>query len=95
MVGRGWFGGLHTVTGPLFAVRQLQPRASKSCQVWPVPCALVATVPVLAGLMVGLVGIRLHAAARAQAATGAAHRWADLAGDPRFTALLGKVGLKQ
>ena len=75
--GRGWFGGLHTLT-PTAGVRQFHPRAAKSCQLWLVPCALetaaVATVavPVAVG-MVGLAGVWLHAVASAQAATAAAN----------------------
>jgi hypothetical protein len=79
MVGSGWFGGLHTVTGPLFGVRQFQPRAWKSCQVWLVLCAVetpgTATVTALAAPagVAGLVGVWLHAPATAQAATAIAN----------------------
>ena len=59
-------------------MRQFHPRASKSCQLWLVPCVLetaaVATVAVPVGVgRVGLVGVWLHAVAGAQAATAAAN----------------------
>jgi hypothetical protein len=54
--GSGWLGGLQTVTGPLFGVRQFQPRAAKVCQVCLLPPSSLAAVVALDGLVADAVG---------------------------------------